>query len=430
MKPNSSSTSSSEATLAGTEGGVETLEVERKAPESGFRLKRARRTVVPVLLSTLLWLVVLDVGIARLTRPDPNPKVEPKGAARYFEYGRSVESKLRHMVHATPETTAPVALAGWMASPEGVRPPEHFEPTRPSDSKHVLVAVYGQSFSLRATVHLPEVDHALETRFLGGPAAPLSHSFALYEADRGKQEAQVVTLGVLASSLARLTSLTNMTLWFEDPQPSSYPRYVLSDGQLSAIEPVVRSYDDLRDAVSDPLRWQRFVDQLSQHDAAYDPFIFEHDILDYSTIGRALRRAIGQRHVRAFGDRYMDAHGFTNHDQILDIAEAIFAKFAEDARKDGKLPYVLLFNDSGYGTFLVDALGPRLTRHNVPFFSSDSVIPPNDPANYEADGHFRADLDFAFARAWAADLRQRLTPPTGEAHASLHNATAENTHNN
>jgi hypothetical protein len=246
----------------------------------------------------------------------------------------------------------------------------------------------------------------------------LSHSFALYEADRTKQQAQVVVLGVLASSFTRLLSLTNMTLWFEEPQPLTYPRYYLQNGQLAAIEPTVRSFPDLQAAISDPVRWNRFVGQLSHYDAAYDPFVFEADILDVSTVGRALRRAFGQRHVRNFTARYMDANGFTNRDQLLDIAEAICAKFGEMARSDGRLPYVLLFNDFGFGNDLVRALGPRLDRHGVPYLSSDTIVAPNDPANFIADGHFRPDLARAVVVAWSADMRKRLGEvPAG--HAAL-----------
>jgi hypothetical protein len=371
-----------------------------------------------VLLSTACWLVLIDVGVGLLCRPDPNPQHEPKGLARYFQYGRSVESKLRYMVRDTPETSAPVASAGWLATVEGVLQPVHRERTHPSDANHMLIAVYGQSFSLRATNAIAEVDPTIETRFLGGPAAPLSHSFAVFEGDRGKHQAKVVTIGVLASTLSRLTSLTNMTLWFEEPQPLTYPRYFLENGELRAIQPLVQSFDELRDTLRDPVRWKQFTTQLSRHDAAYDPYVFERDVFDYSTLGRAVRRAYGQRHAREFASRYLDKNGFTQQDQIVDVAAAILAKFAQDATADGRMPYVLLFNDSGQGNHLPRALGPHLDRLGIAYLSSDSVIAPNDPANYEANGHFRPDLDRAFAEAWRDDLHRRLDPD-GERHAML-----------
>lgn len=418
MKPNSSSISNSELAAAEEAAQLPALEEPKPGPRSGFRLKPSRSNALWALAWTLVWLVGLDVGIGFVARPDPDPRNEPRGAARYFDYGRSVESKLREMVRDTPAASAPVTAAGWLATPTGIPPVPKPEPTRASDSQHILIAMYGQSFTHRIANTVGEVDPGFEARFVGGPAVPLSHSYAVYEDDRGKHEAQVAMIGVLASSFARLASLTNMTLWFEEPQPATYPRYYLRDGQLEAIQPLVRSFDDLRDTLRDPVRWERFVTQLREHDAAYDPLVFDHDLLDYSTIGRAVRRALGQRHARDFAQRYVDEHGFTNRDQILDVAEAIFARFAKSAREDGKLPYVVLFSDYGYGDDLARALGPRLAKQGIPYLSSDAVIDPNDPANFSKDAHFRPDLDRKLAQAWAKDLRQRLAPHT-EAHAML-----------
>jgi hypothetical protein len=354
---------------------------------------------VPVALYTAAWLLLLDVIIDVTFRPPADPRVEPSKMERYFDYGRSVESKLRRMIGPTREQSAPVAPVGWLDPDEPVTVPS--QPSRPD---HVLIAAYGQSFTGKLLDALHAIDPRYETRFRGGPGAPLSHSFEMYRMDRGRHEAKVVVIGVLASAIPGLTSLTNMTVQFEGPVPCTYPRFVLRDGKLTAIQPSVRTFEQLQAVLADPQRWRRFVAELEQHDAGFDRFVFERDLLDASSLGRTIRRGFGQKHAREFNAHFVGQHGFTNHAGVIDVAEALLAEFAATVRADGKLPYVLLFNDRGYNDYLYRALGPRLARRGVAYFSTHESAPPTQARLFLGDGHFLPEID----RALAAAFRERL----------------------
>ncbi|MFI5306320.1 MAG: hypothetical protein ACHQ53_03145, partial [Polyangiales bacterium] len=316
---------------------------------------------------------------------------------RYFEYGRSTEGKLRWQIRRDTHTSL-LAQVGLLAAPTDQPQPER------AQQGHMLVAGYGQSFTGHILSAAAEMDPRIEPRLLGGPGAPLSHSFKLYEQDRHKHEASIVVLGVLASSLPMLMTLTTMTYAFEHPAPYTYPRYSMRHGRLDELDPHITSLTEFRSALADDARFRAFRAQLEAHDEAFDPWVFDAGPLDYSLIGRCMRRALGQRSQHRFLERFHTAGGFTNAGGLLDTADALLAEFARTARADGKQPFVLLFNDRGYRDDLYRALGPRLQAHGIEFLSSHELAPPSDARTFIPDGHFRPELD----RALAAEFLRRL----------------------
>src|SRR6478609_12040364 len=73
-----------------------------------------RRAVWQLCGWVLFWLMALDVGasIAFAYPSDPRD-LSPSRWALYFDYGRSMEGRLRRETRPDPETTAPITLAGW-----------------------------------------------------------------------------------------------------------------------------------------------------------------------------------------------------------------------------------------------------------------------------------------------------------------------------
>jgi hypothetical protein len=344
-----------------------------------------------VVLWTLLFVVLLDVAIQQAFRMPADPRIEPREIQRYFDYGRSVEGKLRYLVRETDADSGPLARSGWVTD-------DFDQPVRAADPQGTLVAVYGQSMSHRVAGKLKEIDPSIELRLLGGPGAPLGHSFELYRRDRGRHEADVIVLGVVASGLHYLSSLTTMTWAFEVPAPYTYPRWVVEEGRLSAIEPLVDSLDGLRRAMRDPALWADFLGQLREHDQAFDASIFEADLADRSAVLRCIRRSLGQRHQDRILERYRSRTGFEDVDQVLTVARALLTEFGRSVRADGKVPVVLLFHDRGTADHLHAAVADRLVAEGIPFLSSHEIARADDPANFLSDGHLRRDIDAALAR--------------------------------
>ncbi len=346
-------------------------------------------------------IVIIDVAVNALLPIPDNPQVRPNKLQQYFEYGRSVEGKLRYMVREDDEETAFIAQAGWIT--DEVADVEPY-----ANNGGLRVAVYGQSMSNRIGQQMQAIDNCLDLRLQGGPAAPISHSYELYRQDeRGRQNADVAILSVVASGIRMIPTMTSMGWAFESPMPYTYPRWTLNNGKLEAIQPIINSLPELRAAMQDEALWQQFVDQLVTHDESFSPVLFNRNFSDKSAFLRLLKRGYGQRHQDQFDSRYVTVEGFTGEDNIVEIANGILTRFAEEARQAGELPVVLLLHDRWMNDFLYDAVHETLTSHDIPFFSSHQLAPANDPQTYVADGHFQHEYDVLFAQEILELLQSR-----------------------
>lgn len=362
------------------------------------------RRIAAAVSWALVWLALIDIAINLLSAMPKSPLERPNPLQQYFDYGRSVEGKIRRSVGETKETTAVVAYAGWLETDEA-----DTLPTRASGPGHALIAAYGQSFTFQLCEALKKLDPRFELRpAKGGPGAPLAHSYAAFQADISRQQADIAVIGILASSLPRNVSPTTMTAWFEAPTPFTYPRYRLIDGKLEATDPFLHSMADLRAALREPARWQAYVDFLRQNDPAFDPWVFESDLLDHSALARLVRRGYGQKHLHDVNARYWGPDGFTNADGLLDVSVALMADFAAQAKAKGQLPYIILFQDRGYQDHLVRAFGERLDHLGLPYFSTHQIAPSTNPRNFVPDGHFRPEVEMELARALRRDLLGKL----------------------
>ena len=106
----------------------------------------------------------------------------------------------------------------------------------------MLVATYGMSFSNNVSRAMKTIDPRITLRLIAGPSAPPNYSFAAYNLDRGQHKADVVILGILASSVPGMSSITGMTWGSEVPAPFTFPKYVAKDRKLQAIWPKIQSF--------------------------------------------------------------------------------------------------------------------------------------------------------------------------------------------
>src|SRR5271157_1223059 len=164
MSLRNSSTSSSEARL----------------PELD-EIRRPMRDVLTVSAWVIGFLVGFEVTVNSLFPYPTDPRQPPSGRlVVYFDYGRSIEGKIRRLVGPTDETSGPLANAGWIDGDDIAK-----QPDRASRSDAMLVSVYGMSFSSQVGTTMAELDPRITPRLFGGPAAPPNHSYASYQRDRG-----------------------------------------------------------------------------------------------------------------------------------------------------------------------------------------------------------------------------------------------------
>jgi hypothetical protein len=370
MHPRSSSTSNSEPGF-----------------DQGDPLEARRRSEIRDLLAVSAWLVVFLIAIdVTLNVAFPFPTdlhTQPSRLQDYFDHGRSIEGKIRHMVGPTAETSAPIVEAGWLD--KMVHRPDL--PDKPKQAGGLLVTVYGMSFTNQMCDAMIELDPTLTLRRFAGPASPPNHSYAAYTLDRGGRS-DVVIIGILASSVMGLATNNYMTWRFEGPAPYTYPRYTFDGAKLEPHWPMVRTLEQMRQRLSDPALWAEYVAQIRTEDDFYDPFVFNLNLTDSSALLRLLRRAWAQRHESLVAGRFRTSAGFVQDSDVNRTLKALVESFAETARRDGKLPIIVLFQDRDYKDQLYRALGQTLEDKSIPFVSTHSICPTTNPRYFLADTHF------------------------------------------
>jgi hypothetical protein len=84
---------------------------------------------------------------------------------------------------------------------------------------------------------------------------------------------------------------------------------------------------------------------------------------------------------------------------------ALIVDFAKRTRSAGQIPIVILIEDQGSAQNLANIATSTLISNGIPFISTSTVAPPNDPANFVADGHFTTTANQKIVQAVLALLR-------------------------
>jgi hypothetical protein len=348
-----------------------------------FGHARLRRRVFGVLSWTLAASILIDVAVGFAFRLPADPRSAGSALQNYFNYGRSIEGKLRRLVGKTPDGDAPIVRAGWLPGECDIGSP-------PLPGK-LSFDIYGMSFTNMIADQMERLDPRLASRRFGGPAAPPNHSFAcflrIFAANRPLAPIQI--MGVLASSVRRMETISGLTTSFESPMPFTYPRYSLTgEGHLEGRMASIGSEPDLRSALDDPRKWRAFEDDLSSADYFYSRAVFEADAFDHSVMARMIRRAWGQRIVNERTDALRAKDGFSGAPDIIPVLRAMLLDFAVKARERGTRPIVILIEDRGYGGSISAPVVPMLRANGIEFISTSTIVAPDDSGNFVADGHF------------------------------------------
>src|ERR1019366_8367151 len=129
---------------------------------------RLLRRVLSVLLWTIGALGPIDAAIGFAFRAPAEPE-RATGLQRYFDYGRSIEGKLRRYVGSSPDQDAIIVRAGWLNDcdfPSLARPGK------------LVFDIYGMSFSNNIALQLERLYRGLASQRFPGQEAPPNHSYA------------------------------------------------------------------------------------------------------------------------------------------------------------------------------------------------------------------------------------------------------------
>ena len=333
------------------------------------------------------WLVLIDVGI-NVAFPFPQDVHQsPSSLASYFDYGRSIEGKLNRMVGETVESSQIMVDSGWV-DPASWRD----LPQAPQGDDDLLLVNYGMSFSDHVSSAVAKIDGKITVRSIGGPSAPPNHSFAAFKADAaGREQADVVMMGVLASSVKRMSSISGTDWTYELPNPYTYPYYsVDQQNELTVVEPAISTADDFVTAFNHQGEdWQRLRGQMQQYDQVFDPFVFDANWTDKSAIVRLIRRGWAER-ARSLDEQtlFSSQKGFDPEASEIVTLKVILSEFTAKVRAADQLPVILLLNDQGYDARLYEVLADHVESLNAIVLSTHEISPANDPKNFIRDGHF------------------------------------------
>ena len=335
----------------------------------------------------LFWLTLIDIGINVLFPVSPDNSQESGTIARYFDYGRSIEGKLNRMVGSDVKSSAVIVDAGWIDSQSWQDLPQAAQ-----GDDDLLLVNYGMSFSDYVSQAVAVIDGNITVRSIGGPSAPPNHSFAAFRADSaGRKNADVVMIGVLASTVKRMSSMSGTNWTYEFPNPYMYPYYsVNQDNALTVVEPVISTADDFVTAFNrqDEI-WARSQSQLERYDKVFDPFVYKANWTDPSAIVRLIRRGWAER-ARSLGeqDLFDVQDGFDPEASEIVTLKALLQAFVDEVNAADQTPVVLLINDRGYDARLYEVLASHVEDLDALMLSTHTVAPANDPKNFIADGHF------------------------------------------
>lgn len=352
----------------------------------------AKRKTWLTLVAALLWLAVIDVLVnIAFAFPADVRDTSPGKMALFFDYGRSMEGRLRRMTRPDRDLTAPITLAGW------------YDPLvvteRPAKPDGRIISIYGMSHAVRLAEAIQRGPSRYSVRSIGAPGAAANWAYGAFRRDTGRRKGDVAVLAIMSSTLPMITAVSPVT-WNESfPLPYTADRYELRNGILQTISPPYDSFSGYVAALNDPAKWAATKAFLSRHDPYYDPLLFDASPLDRSTLVRMARRAWFTARNRDATGSVISAEGFDADSEAVQVANALVGQFAADARKDGLVPVIYIVNNLGFGDQLYQALATRLKADAIPYVSSHDFVDPRDPANYLPDTHFTDANDDKLARA-------------------------------
>ena len=377
MNPPNSSTSSSDGSLGGW--------------------RAARR----LCLWTVIFLAIFDVGVNVLFAYPSDPKdLNPNQLELYFDYGRSMEGRLRRATRPDPEQTAPITLAGWYD------PLIAFD--RDAKSSGLKVTLYGNSQTVRLADALQKTSAIYSARTVAAPGSTANWAYGAYLRDAHDEQGEAVVLTIMPTNLPMIQTMSAMTWNTSFAMPYTADVFAVEGRQLVRHRPPYESFADYVATIGDKARWRDAMAVFARRDPFYDRFLMHGAVLDNSTIARLIRRGWGQRRDLQVRARSLNRNGYDPANPAVKVANAMVAQFAHIARKDGVVPVVHIVNSRGYGDTMYRALADTLRQNRIPYISTHDVVDPNDPRNYLSDGHFTDENDLRLAKALAAVLDREL----------------------
>lgn len=355
----------------------------------------------------IFYLAIFDILINIIFHYPKDPQnVNPSFLQSYFEYGRSVEGKLQGMTRLNEDEAAPIVNGGWL---ETVRQKSLPSKRLSSDTSKVVVSLYGMSHTEELWKSISKLDKRYLIRgFMAAGATP-NWSYAAYESDEGKEDSDVVILGIMTDSVPLITSTTGMTAYFDMSYPYTFPRYTVKGDKVNAVWPPFYDSKNYVKYFFDKAKWKQYRAWLAKNDKYYNPILFKKSILDYSALFRLVRRAYAEREKQKIINSSYTKAGFIEDSEEVIVLRTIVKNFAESAREKSIIPIIYIVNNQERSDHLFKILKPVLDSNKIPYLSSHVICPPDDPRVFlSINSHFIHSKDMELAQEMIKIIQQEI----------------------
>lgn len=351
------------------------------------------------------YLVIIDIGVNLICAYPSDPRnINPSFLQEYFEQGRSSEGKLHRMTRHTTEESAPIETAGWLDN-EGY----NALPSKPLNKNQKLIAVYGMSHTKELGKTISKLDRNFIIRDVTAPGAPPNWSFAAYQFDKTRHQADAVILGIMTDCVPLISSTSGATSYFDMSYPYTFPRFLIEKSTLRPIYPPFITADGYRDYFFNDAKWGEYRDWLSKYDKYYDPILFRETVFDKSSLIRLLRRAYSETVRRKRITQVYTNQGFNMKSEEVSVLQMIIREFADTVRANNSIPVIYIVNNLGGGDHLYKALKPVLETNNIPYLSTHIICPPDDPRLFlSTNSHFIPSKDIELAQEMIKIIEKEL----------------------
>ena len=133
----------------------------------------SRRKAWKVLYWSLICLIFLDVLVGVAFQYPKNPReLNPGKLALFFDYGRSMEGRLKRATRVNRNETAPITLSGWYDPLEVVE--------RPVKANGEVITVYGMSHAVLLADAVQAESNKYSVRSVGAPGATTNWAYGAF----------------------------------------------------------------------------------------------------------------------------------------------------------------------------------------------------------------------------------------------------------
>ncbi|WP_219893636.1 hypothetical protein [Aquisediminimonas profunda] len=355
----------------------------------------SRRKAWKVFYWSLICLIFLDVLVGVAFPYPKNPReLNPGKLALFFDYGRSMEGRLKRATRVNRNETAPITLSGWYDPLEVVE--------RPVKANGEVITVYGMSHAVLLADAVQAESNKYSVRSVGAPGATTNWAYGAFRRDVGRKKGKAVVLAIMSTTLPMITTMGPVTWNTSFAMPYTADRYSVGpDGALHVTKPPFESFEAYVRAFSSPEKWATVRAAFAKNDTFYDAFLVEDTVLDNSTVVRLLRRAYAQKREHETRKAVLRDGRIDFESEAIRVANAIIRQFAADARREGLLPVIYVINNLGYQDQMFQAVSSTLYKNRIPFLNSAQFVAPDNPHNYLPDSHFTPENDKRLARELA-----------------------------